>query len=77
MHTIRIRVHDKVYKNLIKLLGGFSKDEIQIIDEDETYISIKQYLEKELLSIEDGSAEYIDITELQNQLEETIRKHEA
>jgi hypothetical protein len=77
MHTIRLRVNDKVYKNLIKILSKFSVEEIQVITEDDTFISIQKYLEKELAQVEDGSAEYIDINELDDQLDDTIRKHEA
>ena len=56
MQTIRLRVNEKVYKNLIRFLSKFSNDEIQVIEENETYLSIQQYLEKELASVEDGSA---------------------
>ena len=77
MQTIRLRVNDRVYKNLIRLLSKFSKEEIQIIEENDTYLSIQQYLEQELASVEDGSAEYIDIDDLDKQLDATIRKNEA
>jgi hypothetical protein len=77
MQTIRLRVNDKVYKNLIRLLSKFSKEEIQVIEENETYLSIQQYLEKDLTSVEDGSAEYTSIEELENRLDATIRKNEA
>ncbi len=77
MHTIRLRVNDKVYKHLIKILSKFSKEEIQVITEDDTFISIQQYLEKELAQVEEGSAEYIDLDELNNHLDDTIRKYEA
>ena len=77
MQTIRLRVNDKVYKNLIRLLSKFSKEEIQVIEENETYLSIQQYLEKELTSVEDGSAEYTSIEELENRLDATIRKNEV
>ena len=77
MQTIRLRVNDKVYKNLIRLLSKFSKEELQVIEENETYLSIQQYLEKELTSVEDGSAEYTSIEELENRLDATIRKNEA
>ena len=77
MQTIRLRVNEKVYKNLIRFLSKFSNDEIQIIEENETYLSIQQYLEKELASVEDGSAEYITIEDLENILDATIRKNEA
>jgi hypothetical protein len=77
MQTIRLRVNDKVYKNLIRLLSKFSKEEIQIIEENDTYLSIQQYLEKELTNVEDGGAEYTSIEELENRLDATIRKNEA
>ena len=77
MQTIRLRVNEKVYKNLIRLLSQFSKEEIQVIEENETYLSIQQYLEKELASVEDGSAEYTNIKDLENRLDATIRKNEA
>ena len=76
MQTIRLRVNDRVYKSLIRLLSKFGKDEIQVIEEDDNYLSIQQYLKKELSTVEDGSAEYIDINELENTLDATIRKHE-
>jgi len=77
MQTIRLRVNEKVYKNLIRLLSKFSKEEIQVIEENETYLSIQQYLEKELASVEDDSAEYTSIEDLENRLDATIRKNEA
>jgi len=77
MQTIRLRVNDKVYKNLLRFLSKFSKDEIQIIEEDDTFISVRQYLENELSTVEGGSAKYIDIDELDSSLDSSIRKHET
>ena len=77
MQTIRLRVNDRVYKNLMRLLSKFGRDDVQVIEEDENYLSIQQYLSKELSKVEDGSAEYIDVDELENTLDATIRKHEA
>jgi hypothetical protein len=77
MQTIRLRVNEKVYKNLIRLLSKFSKEEIQVIEENDTFLSIQQYLEKELASVEDGSAKYLSIDELDNNLDATINKYEA
>ncbi len=73
----RTEANEKVYKNLIRLLSKFSKEEIQVIEENETYLSIQQYLEKELASVEDGSAEYTTIEDLENRLDATIRKNES
>jgi len=77
MQTIRLRVNDRIYKTLIRLLSKFNKDDIQVIEENDNYLTIQQYLIKELSTVEDGSAEYIDIDELENTLDATIRKHEA
>jgi uridine kinase len=77
MQTIRLRVNDRVYKNLMRLLSKFGRDDIQVIEEDENYLSIQQYLKKELFKVEDDSAKYIDIDEAEDTLDATIRKHEA
>ena len=77
MQTIRLRVNDKVYKTLIRLLSKFSKEEIQVIEENDTFLSIQQYLEKELTIVEDGSGEYTSSEELENRLDATIHKNEA
>jgi hypothetical protein len=70
-------VNDRIYKNLLRLLSKYNYEDIQVIEEDDTYLAIQKYLEKELASVEDGSAEYIDIEELEKSLDETIRKNEA
>jgi len=77
MRTIRLRVNDKIYHHLMWFLNRFSKEEIQVISENEESISLQEYLNKELNKVEDGSAEYISIDQLDNLLEDTIRKHEA
>jgi len=76
MHTLRLRVDNKVYKNLMWFLGRFSKDEIQIEEETDQFISTRQYLEKELNTIEEGKAEYISIEQLDEDLEAILRSHE-
>jgi hypothetical protein len=77
MHTLRLRVDNKVYKNLMWFLERFSKDEIQIEVESDQYISTKLYLEKELKTIEEGKAEYIGIEQLDNDIETILKSHEG
>ena len=76
MHTLRLRVDNKIYKNLMWFLRRFSKDEIQIEEETDQFISTKEYLEKELNIIEEGKAEYIGIEQLDDELEAILRSHE-
>ena len=77
MQTIRLRVNEKVYKHLMWFLNKFSKDELQIIEEDEEFVSIQKDLQQELTRVEEGSAEFIDLQQLDKDLESTIQKYEA
>lgn len=77
MQTIRLKISDKVFKNFMWLLKKFNKEEIQVINEDENYLSVKEYLHKELDALEKNSNEFIDVDQLEEGLEKTIQKHEA
>ena len=77
MQIIRLRVNEKVYKHLMRFLHKFNKDELQIIEEKDEFLSIQEDLHKELEKVEKGNAEFIDIQELDDELEATIRKYEA
>ena len=77
MQTIRLRVNDEIYKNLMWFLGRFDKDEIQVIKENNQFLSIQEYLKNELEQVELGNSEFISLEELDNQLEETIRRYEC
>lgn len=77
MQTIRLRVNDKIYKQLMWFLGRFSKDEIQVITENTEFLSIQAYLQTELEQLEAGKAEFLSIDQLDDELETTIQKYEA
>ena len=77
MQTIRLRVNEKVYKHLMWFLNKFSKDELQIIEENEEFLSIQKDLQDELNRIEAGKAEFVNLQQLDDELESTIRKYEA
>lgn len=77
MHTIRLRVNDKVYRNLMWFLERFKKDEIQVINEDSEFISIQEYLKTELKILENLKNEFVSLEELDDELEKTIEKYEA
>ena len=77
MQTIRLRVNDRIYKNLISILRKFNREDIEVIEENDSYLATQQYLEKELSKVEDGSAEYIGLEELEKSLDETLRKYDA
>ena len=76
MHTIRIRVNDKVYDKLMWLLGKFSPDELEIIAEDKEYSQNQKYLTNELKDIVEDNATFIDYDEAEKRLENIIKKNE-
>jgi len=57
-------------------LKRFGKNEIEVISENDEYFSIQEYLKKELEKIENGTAEFISLNQLDEELESTIRKYE-
>lgn len=77
MQTIRLQVNSKIYKHIMWFLSRFSKDELQVIEEDQEFLSVQQYLQKELAAVESGKAELISLDELDKELQATIDKYEA
>jgi hypothetical protein len=76
MQTIRLQVNNSIYKNLMWFLSRFKKDEINIIQENGDFLSIQEYLHHELESIDNGETGFINIDQLDLDLENTIRKYE-
>jgi len=76
MQTIRLRVNDRIFQQLMWFLKRFSKNEIEVINENEEYLSIQEYLKNELEIIENGTAKFISINQLSEELDSTIRKYE-
>jgi hypothetical protein len=76
MHTIKLKVSEKVYENFLWLLKRFREDEVEIIHEDPGFYETKKQLEGELAAIKKGEANFSSLEEADQRLEETIRKHE-
>jgi len=76
MHTIRLKVNDKIYEKLLWLLSKFSKDEIEIVVENSTFNNDQTYLEKELNEIISGEAKFISVEEAEERLDKSIKQHE-
>jgi hypothetical protein len=77
MHTLKIKISDKVYDKLMWLLSKFSKDEIEIISDDKSFIETKSYLEKEYKEILNGKAYFHSVEEFDQTLEDSIGKNET
>jgi hypothetical protein len=73
MQTVKLRIHESVYNQLMWLLKRFSKNEIEVIKETDEFISVQEYLTEELKTIETGEAEFINLDQLNRELESTIK----
>jgi len=76
MHTIKLKIEDRIYDKLILLLDKFAKDELEIIIEEPNFIETKKYLETELGDILSKKANFLTVNEAEEKLENLIRKHE-
>lgn len=76
MHTIRLRINDKVYERFIWLLSKFNKEEVEIISDDQDFMENQRYLKQELDEIESGKAIFYSQDELENRLDKLNDKHE-
>jgi len=76
MHTIRLKINDKVYDKILWLLSKFSKHEVEIINEDAEYFENQKYLEQELGEILSGNARFVEMDEAEERLEKVIKQNE-
>lgn len=72
MHTIQLKINDKVYDRFLWLLSKFNKEEVEIISEDQDFVSNMIYLQRELDEIQSGNANFISQRELESRLDQII-----
>ena len=72
MHTIQLKINDKVYDKFIWLLSKFSKEEIEIVSETSDFKSTQNYLQKELEEIESGKANFLSQQDFENRLNNIV-----
>ena len=70
MHKIELKINDKVYDRFLWLLSKFNKEEVEIISDDQDFLSTKSYLQKELDEIQNGNVKFISQSELENRLDQ-------
>ena len=77
MATIRLQISEKVLDKVLWLLGHFSKDEVEIIEEDLAFIEQKEFVQKELDRMDKGEVDFVSMEEMNRQVRTLISKHEA
>ncbi len=70
MHTIQLKISDNVYDKFIWLLNKFSKDEVEIVENDSNFYANKQYIENQLKEINEGRATYLTQEEFEKSLDD-------
>jgi hypothetical protein len=76
MHTIKLKINDRIYDQLIRELGKFSKDEVEIVLDEPFFVETKKYLDAALDEINSGKAKFLTVNEAEQRLENRIKKHE-
>jgi len=76
MHTLKLKIDDRIYDKLIRQLEKFSKDEVEIIIDESDFTETKKYLDAELDEIKSGKAKFFTVNEAEQRLENLIKKHE-
>jgi len=77
MPTIKIKVSDKIYQKLMAMLRSFSKEEVEIVQEDSDFEQNQAYLQAELKEMDEGNAEFESEETVNERLNNVIRKHEG
>ena len=76
METIRIQFEPNIKAKILAFLKTFSEEELQIIQEDPSFEENKERLTLELAKIENGTANYTTLEELNLVLEKRISSYE-
>lgn len=75
--SIHIQVSENAYKKLMKFIGSFNSDEIEIVStKTHHYQETKKDLEDSLARIDNGDATFLTLEEVDAKLEKTIQKNE-
>ena len=72
METLTLNIDSKIYDNFLKVLEQFKKNEVQIVSKNNSFENAKNYLSKELNSIDDGNAVFLTLEEFENESEKAI-----
>lgn len=77
MATVRLRVNDSILDQVLLLLNQFDEDELEVLKEDNEFLQQRKYLHEQAARLERGEAKTFSIEEVDDYLEDTIRKYEG
>ena len=76
METIKIECNPNIAAKILDFLSSFSSKDCKVVREDLYFEENKKKLDAELAKIENGTAEFYTLDELDEYLEKTISKYE-
>ena len=76
MESLRLEFQPNIKAKILELLSSFSSDELKIVQERETFEEEKIKLDLELAKINNGTAEFCSIEELDSYLDDIISEYE-
>jgi len=76
METIKIEFQPNIKSKILDFLATFSSNECKIVWEDPYFEENKKKLEATLEKMDNGTAKYYSLEELDAYLEKTISKYE-
>ena len=69
MHTIQLKISEKVYDKVIWLLSKFEKEDVSIIENGAEDVAVQTYLNKELLEVKEDRAKFYTQAEFENMMD--------
>lgn len=72
MHTVKLKISDKVYEKFLNALSEFSSEDIIVIVNKEEQSDIQEYLEKELQLLNSGKSNLLSQEEFERRLNEIV-----
>jgi uncharacterized protein YpmS len=76
METIRLEFQPNIKAKILELLSSFSSDELKIVQEDPDFEENKRKLDIELAKINNGTAEYCSVDELDLMMDEIFAEYD-
>ncbi len=76
MEALKIHIDKSIYDDVLSYLKALPQDKVRIISEDKQFKASRQYLSNELNEIDSGNGKFVDLVELEAQLEKIISNYE-
>jgi hypothetical protein len=77
MATLKLKVSDKVLDKVVWLLRQFKREDVEIIESDDSFEADRKYVHEELRRLESGESKSYTIDEVDKILENSIRQYEG